>query len=89
MYRYHILLTGILSVMPSLEQIASVLVSSLHKIINIISTSTSPVQTTSKSSAATVQPTAQLNTLKVKGKAIHLTISPLLRANFKEQLQNE
>ena len=78
---------------PSLEQITSVLVNSLYKIINIISTSTSPAQTTTaisyKSSATTVQPTAQLNTLKVKGKAIHLTISPLLRANFKEQLQNE
>ena len=85
----YILLTGILSVIPSLEHITSVLVNSLHKIINIISTSTSPVQTTTKSSSTTVQPTAQLNTLKVKGKALHLTISPLLRANFKEQLQNE
>ena len=82
---------------PSLEQITNILVNSLHQIINIISTSTCPVQTTTsttnttgyKSSATTVQPAAQLNTLKVKGKAMHLTISPLLRANFREQLQNE
>ena len=86
------LLTGILSVIPSLEQITSILVNSLYKIINIISTSTCPVQTppTSKRcSITTVQPTPQLNTLKVKGKAMHLTISPLLRENFREQLQNE
>ena len=80
---------------PSLEQITNVIVNSLHKIINIISTSTCPVQTTTattigyKSSTTTVQPAAHLDTLKVKGKAIHLTISPLLRANFREQLQNE
>ena len=83
--------------MPSLEQITSILVNSLHNIINIISTSTCSVETavsTTNSirkspSPAVVQPTAQLNTLKVKGKAMHLTISPLLRENFREQLQNE
>ena len=84
--------------MPSLEQITNVLVNSLHKIVNIISTSTCSVETAAststtnsvhKSPSPAVQPTAQLNTLKVKGKAMHLTISPLLRENFREQLQNE
>lgn len=75
---------------PSLEQITGLLVNSLHKIIDIISTSSCPVESTNyKSSTTTLHSTTQLNTLKVHGKAMHLTISPLLRENFREQLQNE
>ena len=81
---------GILSVIPSLEQITNLLVNSLHKIIDIISTSTCPIQPPNrKSSTTTLHSSTQLNTLKVKGKTIHLTVSPLLRENFREQLQNE
>jgi len=73
-----------------MDQITSTLVNSLHKIINIISTTTHPAQSVTKSSSTTtVQSTTHLNNLKVKGKAMHLTISPLLRENFREQLQNE
>lgn len=84
------LLTGLLSVIPSMNQITSTLVNSLHTIINIISTTTHSAQSVTKlSSITTVQSKTHLSNLKVKGKAMHLTISPLLRESFREQLQNE
>ena len=81
-------ITGILSVVPPVDDMVNTLVTSLHNIINVISststhvnknTSTKPVHSTSST----------LNTLKVKGQAVQLRISPLLRDNFRDLLQNE
>lgn len=81
--------------MPSMQQITDTLVNSLHKIIDIISTSTCQLPSAASAAANSaspitpVQSNIHLNTLKVKGKAMHLTISPLLKENFRDQLQNE
>lgn len=73
---------------PPVDVMVNTLVSSLHNIINVISSTSTHVNKNTPTKP--IHPNSStLNNLKVKGQAVQLRVSPLLRDNFRDLLQNE